>query len=245
MMILYKLQGYNPQTNVYTNPQTGQVQDLPNTPFVINDSPPSGYELFDTPENWANYGSQLVGSVTGLQEYLSLRREIYTRIEAICGLDYMQWDLLSSEQKQVALVWSNIRIANARGFTFYATECGGASIAQNYISAFLSNSYQARKLRYYTAFTIFGYTYLGKTQGLKAESYAREDFLDTTYVDRGVVFKADDGIDGLGDWIQGINGYSTTGLKPRIDSGEFVLGGGMTSAVFCDTLVEIINDGNF
>jgi hypothetical protein len=244
-MTLYKLTGYDPITNIYTNPSTGVIENLPDTPFKISDTAPVGYESFDSPEYWAQYGIELVGFATGLKEYLSLRREIYTRIEAICGADYMQWNNLSATQKQVALKWSNIRIANARGLTFYATECGGTTNAQNYISDFLSKSYQAREMRYYTAFTIFGYTYLGKSQGLKAESYSRSSFLDTTYVERGVVFKADDGIDGLGDWILGINGFSVTGLKPRIDNGEFVLSSGMSSADFCNTLVDIINNGNF
>lgn len=244
-MILYKLTGYNQTTGIYTNPVSGQVENLPNVAFTIADSTPDNYDSFDEPQHWAKYGSSLINSFFGLKEYLSLRWEIYTRIELICGSDYSNWNTLSSEQQRIALIWCNVRIINTQGIIFYITKCGNQDIANNYLGTFLGNSYAARKLRYYTAFTIFGYTYLGKTQGLKAEGYARHDFLDTTYLDRGVVFKEDDGIDGLGDWILGINGYSTTGLKPRIIAGEFTLGGGIDVDTFCNSLIGIIDDGLF
>lgn len=242
-MILYKLDGYNPVTKNYISPSSGQAAPLPSQPFVVADAPPQNYSEFDSADKWANYGENAMDSVIGLSDYLSLRYQIYTRIEAIAGEDYADWDDLSAEEKQAALIWSNIRIVNTRGIAFYATECGGMNVATDYINKYLNQAYLAREERYYNAFTIFGYTYMGKEQGLKAENYARKDFLDSIYVERGVMFKSVDDIDGLGDWIQGINGYSVTGLKPRIVAGEFTLLYGMTVDVFCDTLVGILDDG--
>lgn len=244
-MILYKLIGYDPVINIYVNPETGETENLPSPPFIIADDTPHDYDTFDAPESWAKYAVGMVGSVFGLREYRSIRWEIYTRIEAISGSDYANWDLLSSEQKIVALEWSNIRIINAMGFVFYVTECRGQEQADAFIDAYLRKAQKASELRYYTAFTKFGFVYMGKTQGLKAESYAREDFLDTTYITRGVVFKEDDGISGLGDWVLGLNGYSETGLKPRIVAEEFFLGGGIDVDTFCNTLIAILDDGLF
>lgn len=244
-MILYKLNGYDSVTSNYINPSTEMSEPLPSQPFVVANSAPEGYSEFDSAEDWANFGGNAMDSVVGLSDYLSLRSQICARIESICGSDYVNWDNLSTEQKKVALIWCNIRIVNIKGIVFYATKCGGSATATDYISRHLNQSYIAREERYYTAFTIFGYSYMGKAQGLKAESYARKDFLDTTYIDRGVMFKSEDGIDGLGDWIQGINGYSQTGLKPRITSGEFALGGGMSVDTFCNTLIAILDSGTY
>lgn len=242
-LTLYKLEGYNPITKNYVNPVTGESAPLPKIPFIVSQNHPDGYEEFSSIEDWANYGDFVLDTHFGLRDYLALRYQIYSRIESICGSDYINWNNLSQKEKQIALKWSNIRIVNTRGIVFYVTECGGQEIASIYIENHLNKSYEVREDRYYNAFTLFGYQYLGKMQGLKAESYARKDFLDTTYVDRGVVYKSDDGIDGIGDWIQGLNGYSETGLKPRIISGEFVLGGGISVDTFCNTLVGILDEG--
>lgn len=242
-LTLYKLDGYNAVTKLYINPSTGQPSPLPKAPFLVSQSLPQGFVEFSSIEDWANYGDAIIESHFGLRDYLALRYQIYSRVEEIAGIDYINWNNLSQIEKQIALKWSNIRIVNTRGIVFYVTECGSQELASTYIYDHLNKSYESREDRYYNAFTLFGYQYLGKAQGLKAESYARKDFLDTTYVDRGVVFKSVDGIDGIGDWIQGLNGYSETGLKPRIISGEFILGGGMDVDTFCNTLVGILDEG--
>jgi hypothetical protein len=244
-MILYKLIGYNELTDTYINPNTGEKENIPMPTFTIANTVPDNYSEFNGPDNWAVYGAGLVGSIYGLREYISLRYEIYTRIELIAGIDYSLWDNLTAAQKNIAIVWCNVRIVNAKGMTFYVQKCGSQDMANFYISDYLDKSNIARDYRYYVAFTVFGYTYLGKLQGIKAESFLRHDFLDTTYIDRGVVYKTVDGIDGIGDWILGTNGFSITGLKPRIIAGEFILGGGMNVDTFCDTLVGMLDEGLF
>jgi hypothetical protein len=242
-MKLNKVIGYNLETFIYTNPGTGQVEPLPYPYFSYEDAPPVNYEVFDAPENWAKYKDMIIGGGV-ISDYLALRYQIYTKIEAICGADYANWNNLSAEQKIVALIWSNIRIVNARGIAFYAVECASSDLLYtDCIKDYLDQAYKTRDVRYYNAFTIFGYTYMGKEQGLKAENLARKDFLDTIYVERGVMFKSVDDIDGLGDWIQGLSGYAVTGLKPRIIAGEFVLPPEMPVNVFCDTLVGILDVG--
>ena len=243
-MILYKLIGYEPLTDVYTNPQSGLVEYLPSMPFVVADTiPPTNYMLYDAPENWASQGQNLIGSYTGLEEYLSLRVQIYTRIENICGTDYSNWNSLSDSQKQIALVWCNLRMADVVGLPTYAQYCGSLNIAKRYINDFINYSIPARQLRYDT-FSLFGFTYLGNAQGIKAEHYARKDFLDSIFLNRGVVLNSEDGVDGLGDWVLGQNSYTTTGLKPMIVSGQFILNG-IDVDTFCNALIGIIHDGIF
>lgn len=202
-------------------------------------------DISDDVSNWSKYGIYVVGKFTGFREYRSIRREIYTRIELICGVDYMDWDLLSSEQKQIALEWCNIRIINSRGIDFYVTECGSQEQSDSFVDLYFKKSKEAAEFRYLTAYTKFFFDYLGKSHGIKAESYARKDFLDTTYMIRGTVYSANDGIDGIGDWVLGQSSYETTGLKPKIIAEEFTLSDGMDTTTFCDTLVGILNDGLF
>jgi hypothetical protein len=244
-MKLYKLIGYDPEKDIYKNPKNGLIENLPDANFFISDKKKAKYEVFDEPENWAKYAVYLVGQFLGLKDYCSLRYEIYTRIQAICGSDYSKWDDLSMEQKGVALVWCNIAIVNARGMEFYISECGDKNIADTYISDYMNKSNEARKYRYYIALTIYGFACFGKAQALKVESNIRASFLNNTYIERGVMFKSEDGIDGLGDWIQGTNGYSTTGLKPLIVGGQISLANGMNADTFCNTLVAILNDGEY
>ena len=244
-MKLYKLIGYNNITDIYTNPSTGEVENLPSVGILVSESPIANYEEFDTIESWAKYGQDLLGTITGLKDYLSLRYQIYTRIEAICGEDYSNYNLLNEEQKQAAIKWSNIRIANAQGIVFYISKCGSQQVADAYIAEYLTKAEIARQKRYDTAFTVYGFTYLGKQQALKAENYARHSFVDAIYIKRGVVFKDDDGVEGLGDWVLGNYSFAGIGLKQRIETGEFNLLYGMTVGVFCDNLINVINNGMY
>ena len=86
-------------------------------------------------------------------------------------------------------------------------------------------------------------TQSGALQGLKAESMLRANFLDATYIKRGVLWIADDGIEGLGNWTIADNGFVTDGLKALIINGTFVLGGGIPTDTFINALIGIIQDG--
>lgn len=242
-MKLFKLIGYDPETCIYTNPSTGQVENLPKADFMIAYVvPDADYEDYSGIITWPTYGSSLVGTQFGFKDLLSLRTLIYTMVETLVGTDYVNWDLLSSEQKKVALKWCNIRIVNAKGIVFYITECGSQDVANNYIEDYITLAIEARIIRF-NAYSNYGFNYLGKTQGLLADSYARQSFMDSTYINRGVVFKSVDGIDGLGDWILGQESFTVTGLKPRIISGQFTLGGGISVTDFCNNLIGIIDSG--
>lgn len=55
-MILYKLIGYDPTTDTYTNPSTGQVENLPSEAFITAEvSPGVTYEDYSSITNWYNY----------------------------------------------------------------------------------------------------------------------------------------------------------------------------------------------
>jgi hypothetical protein len=246
-MILGRLQGYNEITKEYIDGQ-GQITGLPKSAFCVSATLPVDYDDFgSTPEAWDVYGKGEIGSndlggVVGFKDWMSLRTIILPLITGICGTDYSNFDSLNSQQQIIALKYFPTKIIAAQGFTFFATKSGGVDAAYGYINNYLTESEKARTLRY-TNYMSFGYQYLGALQGLKAESLLRSLFLDVTYIKRGVTYIQTDGIDGLGDWTSSDDSFVSTGLKAKIVSGEFVLGGGMDVTTFINTLIGIIVDG--
>jgi hypothetical protein len=240
-MILVKLDGYDQVTGQYYI--GADPAELPGLPFIVSDIIPVGYSDFSTlPENWTNYTEPLLGTFLGFRDWMSLRAIVLPLITAISGADYSTFDNLSAEQKLIALKYFPTKIIGAQGFAFFIGKAGSQDAALGYIDEFLKNAAEARAKRY-TAYMNFGYQYLGNLQGIKAESYLRELFLDITYIKRGVLYITEDGIEGLGNWTISDNGYAATGLKARIDSGEFVLGGGIPTTTFISTLQNILDNG--
>lgn len=244
-MILGKLKGYDIATGQYIDGQ-GEIVNLPKSPFcVVTSNLSSDYDdISSVPEYWDKYGFQYLGSVTGFKDWMSLRAIIRPLITAICGVDYSNWDALNSDQKEIILRYAPTKIIDAQGFTFLVTKSGGLQNAYSYLDHYLSKSQEGRSARY-DAYMKFGYNYLGTAQGLKAESLLRSLFLDVTYIKRGVLYIADDGIEGLGNWTISDNGFLNNGLKARIQNGEFVLGGGIDVNTFINTLQGILDNGTY
>lgn len=94
-MLLIKLIGYNPETNIYTNPNTGEVENLPNIGVLISQTVLSQYEDISTIENWYNYA-------TDLCDFNYLRDNIQALVIAIVTPNFSNWNGLTLEQKQIA-----------------------------------------------------------------------------------------------------------------------------------------------
>lgn len=247
-MFLSKLDGYNEVIGQYYDSQ-GNPAELPKNPFDVGVSIPVGYSDFsDKPENWVNYSTPFIdGTITGFKDILCMRGIIKPIIASICGADYSNWDALSDEQKKIALTYFPTKIIGAQGFVFFATKSGGSLIAKSYLNSYQKISEPARWNEEsggrYGALSDYVYLNLGKDNGLQAERYAQNDSLDTSYIRRGVVFRAEDNLDGIGDWILSTNGYGATGLKARIESGEFTIKTGISIVEFCTTCIGIVDEG--
>lgn len=242
-MILAKLQGYNIATGEYL--VQGADNLLPKEAIIVASALPSGYEdISSSPVYWDHFGPSLIGTTPGFKDYMSLRAIILPLITAICGSDFSNFNYLSTDEKEIALRYFPTKIIASQGINFFFTKASSQEKGLFYIDNYLAVSSVAREKRY-TAYINFGYQYLGSIQGIKAESYLREAFLDITYVKRGVLYIAEDGIEGLGNWTISDNGFSTDGLKARIDSGQFILGPGITTAAFIDTLQGILDNGTY
>jgi len=241
-MLLGKLQGYDIDTCEYT--VEGVLTERPKSPFcVVTTTLPSDYDdISSVPEYWVKFGILHLGTVVGFKDWMALRAIILPLITGICGTDYANFDDLNAAQKDIALKFFPTKIVKEQGFVFFVTKSGGVDEAFANIEYFLSLAEPARKNRY-IAFMKYGYQYLGTTQGLKAELALRKDFLDVTYIKRGVLYFSEDDIDGLGDWVEGLSTYTVTGLKPKIDNSDYVLDAGMDVTTFINTLVAILEEG--
>ncbi len=240
-MILLKLIGYDLVTNVYTDPNTGKVENLPSSAICVSDTILPGYEDISTIENWNKYGVENIGDVVGFKDWMCLRSAIKPLILAICGEDFMNWDNLNTEQKQVALNFLPTKIIDAKGSDFSMTQTGGLYHGKLILDNYQSLSEKARSNRLKT-FGDFGYYGLGKDQGLQLERQFQVLALDKSYIQRGVLFLAEDTVDGLGDWVLGTNGFGVIGLKPQLLAGTYNLLPGFpyTVADFCDVLAHNI-----
>lgn len=247
-MLLGKLQGYDIATGQYS--EGGATKNLPKAPFIISSGAlPVDYDDFGIlPENWYKYAYELIGSAVGFRDYQSWRIEIRTLIEVIAGADYVNWNILTDEQKIIALRIVPTKVIDARGFTFFNDQVtaliGNGDTTTFIVTNYLDKSTEARSMRY-DVLIKFAYQYLGKNQGLRAELLARGTFTDMVYIERGVLYNAEDGIDGFGDWILSNVGttFENTGLKAKINDGTFSLGGAIPTQTFLDALIGIIENG--
>jgi hypothetical protein len=92
-MILYKLIGYNPATDTYTNPATGLVENIPSDPFITAEvSPGVTYEDYSSITNWYNYNGLDWG-----------RRRAFIRplFYAAVGPNFQDYNNLTQEEKLV------------------------------------------------------------------------------------------------------------------------------------------------
>lgn len=244
-MILSKLNGYDEVTGQYSI--GGLPADLPMSPFVVGTSVPVvDYSDFGTtPQNWANYAEPLIGEVVGFKDWLCLRAEIKTLIYAITGADFINWDLLTAEQKVIAMRYLPTKIIDQKGSTFFMTQAGGMYQGKGYLDEYQSNAEVARKKRLKT-FSDFGYYGLGKDQGLQLERMYQVLALNESYIYRGVMYLLEDSVDGIGDWVMGTNGFGANGLKPLLNAGTFNLLPGFPYTIdeFCSILAtNILENG--
>lgn len=243
-MILSKLDGYDEITGQYS--VGGDPADLPSPPFLVGTSVPTDYTDFGgTPENWSMYAESLIGEVVGFKDWLCLRAEIKTLIYAIAGSDFINWDLLTPEQKIIALKYLPTKIIDAKGSDFFTAQAGGLYQGKAYLDEYQSLAEGSRKKRLKT-FGDFGYYGLEKNQGLQLERMYQVLALNESYIVRGVMYLTEDSVDGIGDWVMGTNGFGANGLKPLLVAGTFnlVVGFPYTIDQFCDILAtNILENG--
>jgi hypothetical protein len=82
-------------------------EDIPNFPNIIVQDDvtpaPPGYTEKVSIDDWYNCGIQVIGNYYGFN-YLTWRKEILSKVIAIAGADYANWNNLSASEKEVACI---------------------------------------------------------------------------------------------------------------------------------------------
>jgi len=243
-MLLGKLQGYDIATGQYLG---GQL--LPQDAFIVATALPSEYDdISDNMEYWDKYAPPLINNnVVGFKDWLCLRAQIKTLIFNITGSDFINWDLLTAEQKVIAMRYVPTKIIDAKGSPFFMGQAGGLYQGEAFLDEYQAFAETARTKRLKT-FGDFGYYGLGKDQGLQLERMYQVLALNESYIIRGVMYLAEDSVDGIGDWVMGTNGFGANGLKPLLNAGTFNLIAGFPYTIdqFCAILAtNILENGNY
>lgn len=247
-MLLGKLQGYDIATGQYLDAQ-GEDALLPKDAFIVASALPTDYDdISSNMEYWNTFAPALISnSVVGFKDWLCLRAEIKTLIYNIAGSDFVNWDLLSAEQKIIALKYVPTKIIDAKGSPFFMAQAGGLYEGKAYLDTYQTLASGSRQKRLKT-FGDFGYYGLGKEQGLQLERMYQVLALNESYTERGVMYLVEDSVDGIGDWVMGTNGFGASGLKPLLVAGTFNLLAGFPYTIdqFCDILAtNILENGNY
>jgi hypothetical protein len=197
-------------------------------------------------ENWDIFGYKLIGSVFGFKDFMSLRSIIKVLIESKCGGDYSTFEsTLNNNEKGIAYKIIPTKIVKKRGYIFFSDQCGGDEIASNYVESYIGMAELARKKRY-LKFVLYVYSELENSDGLKAEKRVRENQLLTQFVERGVMKKSDDDVDGLSDWLNGTSGteFENDSLINSLNIGTYTLNDpGLTKQQFVDNCIGILENG--
>lgn len=92
-MILCKLIGYNPSTDEYSDPLTGNLSNLPDEAYkVVNGSVPFGYEDISSITSWWN---------STLLDWGRRRANLKPLFYAKAGADLSQYATLTDEEKRI------------------------------------------------------------------------------------------------------------------------------------------------
>lgn len=210
----------------------------------------SSTDLCDTDSNaidaFKNFGERLLGTAFGFNDWMCLRDQIKIHVQNIAGSDYSTFSSLSTGQKKIALIYCCTKIFKSQGAVFFATECATAGIDPGYtLRTYISMASVARENRYYELI-VYAYQQLEPGDGLKAEDAVRSGNLKSKFEERGVVHTAEDGVDGLDDWIQSDGSFPTTGLLAKLnDSTYSLIDTELTNQQFCNNCSGIVNEGKY
>lgn len=192
-------------------------------------------------------GGLFVGTAYGFMDWLSNRDQIKLHCEAISGTDYSTWESLSESEKKGVLPFVATKLIDRRGFDFYVTECIASGLDSDIIlSEYLNVSMAVRQIRY-NELMKYIYHMLGKRDGLAVEDQIRNGInLGKKYIDRGVLRISIDGVDGITDFIQATDSFSTLGLFKQLANLVYTIDEtGTTDEEFCDNCEAIITDGKY
>lgn len=193
--------------------------------------------------NWNILGVKLIDS--GIRDEMTLRNELRKLIVLKAGSQYENFETtLNVEEEQIALKYVPTKIIDSRGFAFFATRCGGMDKAEEKLNFYTDLAVRIRSQRY-RKFVFYAYSQLGINDGLNAEKRVRQNQLKSQYIERGVVRKMENQVDGVTDWLKGEIGtaFENDSLLGSLNSDAYTLNDpGLSKTDFIDNCIAELED---
>jgi hypothetical protein len=215
-----------------------------NSPFIISDSIPSGYEDITSIENLDRHGRGLIGTTFGFRDWKCLQREIKALVLDTVDNDLdANWNNLSANEKLIACKYILSRVPLAKFAATVTDPSDRFKIATEYDfnnrqarGSWTSPSGRVQAMRIY----LFGK--IGTQNALEVLYDVVQDGLIELY-EGGIDGTLEDGNIGIYDFILSRAGYSAEGLTTR--SYPIIDGSGDTLQDVADALIEIAANGTY
>ena len=217
-----------------------------NPAILVGNTLPSSYQDISSIENWANYGSALIGSATGFKDWKCLQREIKTlALEKVNNDFNANWNNLNANEKLIAC---NFLLSLVPPLKFAQTVTDANERTRISIEFDLNNRRARGNWQSGTGRTqilrVFLFSKIGKDNALATLVDAVHDGLLELY-EGGIEGTLEDGVIGINDFFLGRDGtvYENTGLAKR--NYPVIDGSGDTLQDVADSMVQIASNGMY
>lgn len=209
---------------------------------------PEGYSLHNHINDWHNYSRIYIGTMSGFMDWKVLRDKIKSIVQEKAGNDLLNYNNnLTLEERKIASVYIPTTIIDALGLVQIVTDLQDINIVKQVIKDYMVLSSQARMQRF-TELSFYFYSRMGKNQSLEIEKQLRSAQVDEQYVERGVLKKSIDGVDGLEDYFRSEDSFVNGGILSKLNDNTYTLindGSGQTNQQFIDKCIDIIDKGKY
>lgn len=213
-----------------------------------NDSVPQGFTQSNTIEDWHNYSIPYIGNFQNFMDWKTLRDIIKSLVQDKAGQDLINYNQnLSIEERIISSIYIPTTIVDNLGLIQLFNDLRNVSLIKERIKSYMTLSSQARRQRF-NELVFYFYSRMGKNQSLEIEKLLRSTQVDEQYIQRGVLKKSVDGVNGLEDYFRSEDSFVNGGILSKLNDNTYTLindGSGQTNQQFIDKCIDIIDKGKY
>jgi len=209
---------------------------------------PEGYSLRNNIDDWHNYSRMYIGTMSGFMDWKILRDKIKSIVQEKAGNDLLNYNNnLTLEERKIASIYIPTTIIDALGLIQIVIDLQDVNVVKQVIKDYMILSSQARKQRF-IELSFYFYSRIGKNHSLEIEKQLRSTQVGEQYVERGVLKKSVDGVDGLEDYFRSEGSFVNAGILSKLNDNTYTLindGSGQTNQQFIDKCIDIVDKGEY
>jgi len=211
------------------------------SPIIVSSSLTAGYQDITSIENFDKWSSFALGKFAGFRDWKCIRSQIKALALSITSDDLgTNWSSLNAEEQKLCCKYLTNIVPSARFIETYSNALDRTQIAMTFDS--LSTSARAQR---YETMRLYLLDAIGGTNAIAFLDDAIRESRVEAYLE-GIESKADDGKDGLMDFIDATDGTiydsNATGIQIglRLRGYGVVNGSGDSLSDICDGLLAIM-----